>query len=262
MEKQMSILENQKKILEGVKRCQRNWDHTKTIPEEHIDHFIEIALNSPAKHYEGFFDLYVFTDRAELEELTEHSWGHTINVDPKVNTKQTRIDVPAILRNPQVNANAYFLFVRKVPKTTVRYNRDGTERARDSINSEINGWIATGAASALVAYSAHELGYKTGFCKNHGHPLHPGWLHEKLDLPDDQQVAFGLGIGFPQEGRLWNKSDEHEILVGYPEWNRFDIIKDDYIEHNGVKYPTAKKPVTYAPLSVLAAKRGIKVYKR
>lgn len=258
----MSVLENQKKILEGVKRCQRNWDYSKSIPEEHIEHWIQVALNSPSKHYEGFFDLYVFTDRQELEELTEHTWGHTINVDPKINTKETRVEVPAILRNPQVNANCYFLFVRKVPDTTVRYNRDGTERDKDSKNSAINGWIATGMASALVAYSANELGYKTGFCKNHEHPNYPRWLENKLELPDDHQIAFGLGIGYPQEGKSWNRSDEHEILVGFPDWQRFDVIKDDYIEHKGVKYPTSKKPITYAPLSILKPNRGINVYRR
>lgn len=261
MGNKMSITDNQKKIVDHVKRCQRNWDHNKIIPQEHIDHWIHIALNSPAKHYEGYFDLHVFTDRNEIEELVEHTWGHTTVVDPKNNTKQARIDVPAILRNPQVNANAYFLFVRKIPETTVRYNRDGTERSDDYRGGIVNGFTSIGMASALVAYSAVELGYRTGFCKNHEHPLHPNWLINKLKITEDQEIAFGLGIGFPQEGRTWNRSDEHEILVGCPEWQRFDLINDDYIEHKGVKYPTPKKSVTYPPLSIIKPNRGINVYK-
>jgi hypothetical protein len=31
-------LQNEKQIIDTIRRCQRNWDHSKSISDEHIDH--------------------------------------------------------------------------------------------------------------------------------------------------------------------------------------------------------------------------------
>ena len=36
----MMNFEIEKQAVDNARRCQRNWDHSKSIPEEHIDHWI------------------------------------------------------------------------------------------------------------------------------------------------------------------------------------------------------------------------------
>ena len=74
----MSNLEAEKKAVDIARRCQRNWDLSKTVPQEHIDHLIYLATHAPSKQDESFFDLYVVTDRDKIDYLCkEHSWGFT-----------------------------------------------------------------------------------------------------------------------------------------------------------------------------------------
>ena len=35
----MTNYEIEKQAVDNARRCQRNWDHSKSIPEEHIDHW-------------------------------------------------------------------------------------------------------------------------------------------------------------------------------------------------------------------------------
>ena len=65
----MTNFEIEKQAVDNARRCQRNWDHSKSIPEEHIDHWIYLATHAPSKQDESFFDLYVLTDREKIDYL-------------------------------------------------------------------------------------------------------------------------------------------------------------------------------------------------
>ena len=49
-------LENEKQIIDTIRRCQRNWDHSRSIPDEHLEHWIYIAQNSPSKQDESYYN--------------------------------------------------------------------------------------------------------------------------------------------------------------------------------------------------------------
>ena len=42
----------------GSYHAQRNWDRTKTIPQEHIDTLLEVIKNSPTKQAETHYRLF------------------------------------------------------------------------------------------------------------------------------------------------------------------------------------------------------------
>ena len=92
-------LTKEKDIIKQLQKCQRNWDYSKTIPEEHIEHFLWIAKNAPSKQWQGFYDVYYFKDRKVIEDFYKWTWGSTHTKKP-----------PATWRNPQMNANFYILF--------------------------------------------------------------------------------------------------------------------------------------------------------
>ena len=90
----MMNFEIEKQAVDNARRCQRNWDHSKSIPEEHIDHWIYLATHAPSKQDESFFDLYVLTDREKIDYLyKDHTWGFTLLPGIK----------DYVGRNPQMN---------------------------------------------------------------------------------------------------------------------------------------------------------------
>ena len=116
----MSI-EKEQEAIKHARRCQRNWDLTKTIPQEHIDHWIHLATHAPSKQDESFFDLYVVTDREKIDFLrNEHSWGFTVGGG-----------TDHVVRNPQMGANVMFIFNRKMNEEEIR-NFDKVGNTKDA----------------------------------------------------------------------------------------------------------------------------------
>ena len=68
-------LEEEKKRIRQLQRCQRNWDLSKTIPKEHIEHFLWIAKNAPSKQWQSFYDVYYMKKRSVIEEFYKWTWG-------------------------------------------------------------------------------------------------------------------------------------------------------------------------------------------
>lgn len=210
----MNDLEKQKQAIASARRCQRNWDLTKTVSEEHIDHWIDLASQAPSKQDEAFFDLYVLTDREKIDYLyKEHSWGFTMIPGAK----------DWVSRNPQMGANVMFIFNRKLPSEDIRNNeKDGTFKAADHPARINNQFTSIGIASGIIAFSANQLGYVTGYGKNFGFieqpsPSQEAW-GEVLGIPNEEnQLTYSLGIGFPNTDLAHNQSyDNKEFLAGGP----------------------------------------------
>ena len=232
-------LQNEKQIIDTIRRCQRNWDHSKSIPDEHVDHWVYIAQNSPSKQDESYFNLYVITNKEKIDLLSNHTWGHTMEIAPG--------NFTGVTRNTQMFANAYFLFTFKLPATIREIKADGHAYDQTGIDFEIrkkNGYVAIGIAAGLIAQSAADLGYKTGFNSNHnsyqdGGPDQAKVWCDTLGIPTSEKIIVGLGIGYPEEGRARNEHNETEFLVGMYPGTRHSV-NDDYILINGDSHPTPK----------------------
>jgi hypothetical protein len=219
----MTELENERNAIDVARRCQRNWDLSKTIPEEHIDHWIYLATHAPSKQDESFFDLYVLTDREKIDYLMrEHSWGFTA--------------FPGrdwVVRNPQMGANILFCFNRKMNEMEVRnHDKFGIVRDPNATSRWDNAYTAIGIASGIVAFSAAKMGYATGYGKNFGYKENPDSQREwgsVLGIPDDEnRLTYSLGIGFPNENLKWSHSENNkEYLTGGPaEWEEKEFPSD------------------------------------
>ena len=230
-------LQKEKEIIDTIRRCQRNWDHSKSIPQEHIDHWIYIAQHAPSKQDESYFNLYAITDKEKIDLLSNHTWGHTMEIAPGNHT--------GVTRNTQMAANAYFLFTFKLPPTIREIKPDGRlydQTAREFEERKRNGYVAIGIAAGIIAQSAGDLGYKTGFNTNHnsherGGPSQTKMWYDTLGIGSSETIVVGLGIGYPQEGKARNEHNETEFLVGAYPGTRHNV-NDPYILINGEQYPT------------------------
>ena len=207
----MSNLEAEKKAVDIARRCQRNWDLSKTVPQEHIDHLIYLATHAPSKQDESFFDLYVVTDRDKIDYLCkEHSWGFT--AFPGTDW---------VVRNPQMGANVLFCFNRKMNEVEVRnFDKFGDVRDPNATSRWDNAYTSIGIASGIMAFSATMMGYVTGYGKNFGYKEKPDSQKEwgkVLGVPEDEnQLTYSLGIGYPDEDLKWFKTKDKEYISGGP----------------------------------------------
>ena len=128
--------DGERKILNKIQKCQRNWDHSKKLPGifyEMVDELLYIAQNSPSKQHEGYYDVYYSTDRETIEEMSKYTWGYTHRRNP-----------PATWRNSQTNASAYILWVAKEPNSQLNCNADGTLKSNTDKNRWQNAYCSIG----------------------------------------------------------------------------------------------------------------------
>ena len=209
----MTDLERERKAIDVARRCQRNWDYSKSVSDEHIEHWIYLATHAPSKQDESFFDLYVVTDREKIDYLyREHSWGFTMLPGLK----------DWVSRNPQMGANVLFIFNRKMDENDIRNNeKDGSVRDPNASSRWNNAYTSIGIASGIVAFSAAQMGYTIGYGKNFGFIEQPTYSQdvwgEVLGIEGENRLTYSLGIGYPLEDKQWFESvDNKEYLVGGP----------------------------------------------
>lgn len=200
--------DNEMDIIRDIQKCQRNWDYTKEIHPELIDYLLWIAENSPSKQHEAYYDIYWSADREVLNELSEYTWGCTHSRNP-----------PSTWQNSQMNAHLYILFVAKEPETQLNCNANGTLKSNKDPARWENAYVSIGIALGLLMRNAAALGFATGCNKSHG-DLNGNWFWEKrLGILDDvkagkKKIAYGIGIGYPQEGRERWESDQGKLALG------------------------------------------------
>ena len=200
--------DEEKEILREIQQCQRNWDHKHQPHQEAIDYLLWTANNSPSKQHEGYFDLYWTADRKVLDELSKYTWGTTHSRTP-----------PSTWRNSQMNANLYILWVAKEPWTQLNCNADCTLKSNDKAARWENAYVSIGISLGLTMRAAAKMGYKTGANKSHGDMNGDDFWEKRLGILDDvkkgtKKIAYGLGVGRPQEGRPRWESDQTELAIG------------------------------------------------
>lgn len=209
----MTYFDKEKNAIDVARRCQRNWDYSKPVLEEHIEHWIYLATHAPSKQDESFFDLYVLTDREKINYLaTEHSWGFTMLPGIK----------DYVARNTQMNAPVMFIYNMKMDQNHVRNNnKDGSTRDPNASSRWDNAFTSVGISSGIVAFSATNLGYNIGYGKNFGYLEEPdsmdAWAEVLNIEKENNRLTYSLGIGYGIDGLEWNESvDNNEYITKGP----------------------------------------------
>lgn len=220
-------LELQKDSMDMIRRCQRNWNYEKTIPQEHIDHWCHLLKNTPSPIDEPYFDVYILTNRNAIKELFYESWGYV--------RCSNRLS-----RNTQVDAPLLFVFKSKLTSTSRTHYFDGSEKENTLHEKAVRDTYASiGMASGLIAYSAAMLGYSTGFnrCTGYlGGAQKRKWysvfgLDMDECLKNQEEILFSLGVGYPDDTLAYNETRDTQVLMDegselYSWENESDIVPD------------------------------------
>jgi nitroreductase len=195
-------------LVRNMQKCQRNWDYSRSIRKEMIDYLLWHAENAPSKQHEAYYDVYWTADRKVIEEYSKYTWGSTHSRNP-----------PSTWRNTQANANMYMLFVAKEPETQLNCHSDGTLKSNTDPARWENAYVSIGIAMGLVMRAANALGLSTGCNKSHGDINGDMFWERKLGIEEDvlagrKNIAYGIGIGYPQQDRPRWETDDYELAIG------------------------------------------------
>ena len=214
------ILQSQKKAVQTVRKCQRNWDLRQNIPQQHIDHWIYLATNSPSKQDEARFGLCVVTNKQLREKIyDDYVWGsHRFGNDAG--------------RNTQAGSNVLFIY-GEVKSTDDEFDTDGISQRRDNVSRgfeyrmEINRNRDIGLSMGIVSFSAAQLGYRTGFNTNLYFNKHTAsdW-RKMLDIGEETlfKPLVTLGIGYPDPSLEWFQTRDIEYMEADPREGNLDDI--------------------------------------
>ena len=204
----LELQDQVKKAVIRSQHCQRNFDLTKTIPQEDLDTLIHAATNCPSKQNISFYNLHVITDRNIIEQLHIYSPGtDAYNENNEL--------IPTT--NSQVLANVVFVYEQKL--------------LNDQSISAFNKWkiadheayrifqrdqdVAIGIASGYVNLTAALLGYSTGCCQCF--LVDEIWQYLKLK----NKPVMIQGIGFKDPTR--NRRLHHENNLIFPTRKKEEI---------------------------------------
>lgn len=213
----MEILDLQNTASASARKCQRNWDYSRFVPQEHIEHLVNIAKNAPAKQDEDYYNIAVITNRDTIELVYNSSVGFTKR-DENKNVRVDELTGAPAWRNPQSRANILFLYFAKRPTTNYTYywgkdaevyHLQGKPIPNDDEGKLIEDtYTAIGCSIGLTAFAAAQLGYVTGPNKNLGDRQ---LLKTKLGLDDlEGWPIYTLGIGFPDVNLPHHVSHENK----------------------------------------------------
>ena len=183
----------------GSYHAQRNWDRSKTIPQEDIDVLLEAIKNSPTKQAETHYKV-LWTDDPDLIYKVYRKTKH-FTVTPRGSFDYTdsdgKTDNRYNVRNSQVYSNLLFAFAFDWDQKEARSNIHAIVDLHDVKNNAIiekdrQRCLSTGIAIGELILSANLLGYKTGLCSAF-------WEHEIREYFDGEKIEVLVGIGYPTD---------------------------------------------------------------
>jgi nitroreductase len=252
-------------IMDAVKvskQAQRNWDLSKTIPQEDLDALIYAAQNSPKKQMETHFALHVFTDPEKIRAIYDNT--KKFSLFPVSETSEVDgydgsdfhnpgmfedrdgefwQDDEYSVKNSQILSNAIFVYTED--RRTVRggthfmAQENGASPNILSIYEEQIDF-SIGISVGQLILSAAMMGYKTGICS----ALDSDPISEILGKRADGKLMNAkliIGVGYPNEGvdrRLHAETLNKDIpfddrrtgeLDGKYRFPTFDGVTDVYL---------------------------------
>ena len=220
----------------GSYHAQRNWDRSKTIPQEDIDVLLEAIKNSPTKQAETHYKVFWSDDIDLIYKVYRKTRQFTVT--PKGSLDYTDSDGVTkkeyTIRNSQIYSNLLFAFSydwdQEQSRTAVHAIVDEGKGSNIAFNEkERQRSISIGIAIGELILSANLLGYKTGLCSAF-------WPNEIEEYFDGEKIEVLVGVGYPTD----KPRTEHEEI-----YNK-DIVAVDRRtgdDDEKWKFPAFKKKI-------------------
>jgi len=206
-----------KKAIIKSQHCQRNWDLTKEIPEEHLELLKTSVTQAPSLQNVAFYRVHWIQDRETIEKV--HACTHCA---PYKNTEKGKMVDPhpreddhlyemGDTTQPQTLANLVVVFEKYFnPEEYFKEKRifnTSYGRTVEHGGEDFDTVTALGIASGYLNLVSSLLGYKTGCCISFKHSE----LKEALNLEGEPLLIMGVGFKDPEVNRRLHQTD-HDIV--------------------------------------------------
>jgi nitroreductase len=226
-----------KQAVAVTNRAQRNYDLTKSIPQEDLDTLIYAAVNSPSKQNETHYSLHVYTDQTIIKEIYSHTKKFTMIRDKQDQDESFKVEDDVFIQNhansvtnSQIYANALFVYVADQGDARGSQHRAAKENPNSTAAKVYNEQVAysMGISVGELILSAGLLGYTTGICS----ALDARPIRNILGLKQNPKLLVGVGIPNSQLDRT-----QHSDVLNkdVPEKFRTGELNENW------KFPTFKK---------------------
>lgn len=187
------------KAIDSAQRAQRNYDLTKSIPQQDLETLIYAAVNSPSKQNETHYSLYVYTDQNMIRQIYNYTKKFTLIKDQsdrektfgEKDGKYWQNDENSVT-NSQVLANSLFVYVQEQGEARGGTHAIGQKNSQGNAATIYNEQqsYSIGISVGQLILTANLLGYRTGICSAmDSRPI------KKL-VGTDNSVKLLVGVGF------------------------------------------------------------------
>jgi nitroreductase len=201
----MSLLQKSditKSIIKS-QHCQRNWDLTKSIPDEDIDLMVTAVTQCPSKQNVAFYKTHFITNREIIEAIHAQTSGFGMN-----NTYPIEYTT-----NSQTLANLLVVFEEydfSKAKDPV-FRNDQTAQQHLPKNKETlkrDQEMAVGIAAGYLNLTSNLMGYSTGCCAC----FNPDAIVEILGMSGKPLLLMGIGYKDPDRNRRIHHTDPNFVF--------------------------------------------------
>ena len=188
-----------KKAIDSAQRSQRNYDLSKSVPQDDLDTLIYAAVNSPSKQNETHYSLYVYTDQDIIRQIYSHTKKFTMIRDKQDQDESFKVEDDVFIQNDaksvtnsQIYANALFVYVAEQGDTRGSQHKAAKENPNSTAAKVYNEQVAysMGISVGELILSAGLLGYKTGICS----ALDTRPIRDILGIKQNPKLLVGVGI--------------------------------------------------------------------
>jgi len=179
------------KAIIRSQHCQRNWDLTKSMPEDDLNLLITAATQCPSKQNVAFYQCHFITNREIIEAVHETTRGFT-----------TRYIPYEAETNSQTLANLLIVFeeydyrpglvgdIHRSDETRAILNNNGIvpESIKEQLKRDRE--MAVGIAAGYLNLTASILGYGTGCCLCFDNQK----IKDILDMNGEPLLLMGIGF--------------------------------------------------------------------
>lgn len=189
------------KAIIKSQHCQRNWDLSRSIPEDDIQLLVTAATNCPSKQNIAFYKLHFITDRQLIEQIHDQTNGFVVKLSPTHNEYTT---------NTQTLANLLIVF-EKYTNLKDKYDQNRNDQTRNLSNGikdqthDRDRLLSVGVAAGYVNLTANLLGYSTGCCSC----MNEKAVREIVKADDEILLLMGIGYKDPTKNRRIHQNEDY-----------------------------------------------------
>ena len=176
--------------IQKSQHCQRNWDLTRSIPQEDIDLLVEAVTQCPSKQNAAFYRCHFITNRTVIEQVYNTTSGFDFPTSME-NNSQTLANMLVVFE--QLTLEDILLVNLSGPYLNTYFeefrNPSGliSEVAKKRMLVDIH--VSIGIASGYLNLLAHQLGYSTGYCGC----FDIAGLQSVLNIQGQPMIILGVG---------------------------------------------------------------------